>query len=531
MNNMFQTPKRNARRWITCCLGCLLGTSLLAQNRIEYFWNNDPGVGRATKITGTNGELQCEIPTGQLPYGANLLGIRALNGKYASPTLLKLVFKSQSLAEGGRVEYFWDNDPGVGKATPHPASFSGEDAAVSLDLPTQSLSGGMHLLGLRAGNGNLWSPTYSHFIAVAPQGGSVDCIEYFWDEDPGLGKATRYPITESGSEVTVSFDVLTEGLSRGIHMLGIRSHSGSWSSTLKRAIVIGAENNPIQAVEYFWDEDPGPGQGTPLAFSGTQTAIINEVIPAPQAYGTHALGIRAQAGGVWGTPLIQIVCVKAVELDENSETSPVDQDTYANEVTTNRTLKAGQWNTLCLPFDLDAEQIAEAGITEVRTLSGVTVTNEAGFVSFTPVNEMEAGKPYLVKVTQTTTLAFGDVWVQAADPVAVVVNGASMEGSYCLTTLKDVYYISNDRFYYADVPVTSKGFRAFIALTEAANVESLAIRLDDPTGIEAAEAGDDGLVDVYTVNGVKLRTGVERAKALEGLPQGIYIVNGKKAVK
>ncbi|MBO5182773.1 MAG: hypothetical protein J6B92_12965, partial [Paraprevotella sp.] len=86
-------------------------------------------------------------------------------------------------------------------------------------------------------------------------------------------------------------------------------------------------------------------------------------------------------------------------------------------------------------------------------------------------------------------------------------------------------------FYYADVPVTSKGFRAFIALTEAANVESLAIRLDDATGIEDAEAGDGSLVDVYTVNGVRLRTGVERTKALEGLPRGIYIVNGKKAVK
>ena len=459
MNNSRQTRTGVFRRWMLCSMACLLAASLPAQSRIEYFWNTDPGIGRANKVAGGNGEVSFQLSTDKLPYGANLLGIRALNGKYASYTITKIIYKSPMAHNTGHVEYFWDEDPGVGRATVCPATFNNGDATVSLDLPTAGLGGGMHLLGLRAYNGSGWTSTHTHMVTVVPDGGRIDRVEYFWDEDPGYGLAT------------------------------------------------------------------------PLAFTGDTIALVNEDIPAPQESGTHVLVVRALAGGHWSLPLVQIVCVKAVELDENSETSPVDQDTYANEVTTNRTLKAGQWNTLCLPFDLDAEQIAEAGITEVRTLSGVTVTNEAGFVSFTPVNDMEAGKPYLVKVAQTTTLAFGDVWVQAADSVAVVVNGASMEGFYCLTTLKDVYYISNDRFYYADVPVTSKGFRAFIALTEAANVESLAIRLDDATGIEDAEAGDDGLVDVYTVNGVRLRTGVERAKALEGLPRGIYIVNGKKAVK
>ncbi|MCM1109574.1 MAG: PKD domain-containing protein [Clostridium sp.] len=711
MNNMFLTPKRCARRWITCGLSCLFSTALSAQNLIEYFWNNDPGVGHASMIKVTEGECSFQLPTDQLPHGANLLGIRALSGSHASATLLKMVFNTSSLEEAGRLEYFWDNDPGVGKATPCPVTFTGDNSTVTFDLPTQSLPAGMHMLGLRAGNGAQWSTTHTHLVGVAAQGGAVDCVEYFWDEDPGLGLATRYPVTEGGSEVTVSFDVLTEGLSRGLHTLGIRSHSTHWSPTLKRTVVVGADNNPIQALEYFWDEDPGPGNATPLTFTGGQVALVNEEIPAPQDYGSHVLVIRAQAGGVWGSPLVQTFCMNAmpdfalpadtvckgqpvavrnlttgatdattfawdmngdgktdatggedftytytragvylatltvktvgecettctrtvtvldittpsvglttsattvyeedivrftaspvnagdhpefdwmvngevvattgsptwetdqlkdgdkvkvrvvssnpcsqvqtaesreitvkvkpiyrtVTLDENSDTPPVTKDTYANEVTTNRTLQPGCWNTLCLPFSLTAEQVAEAGITEVRALADASLTGDDSYVSFVRVTDgIEAGMPYLVRVEQPTTLAFTNVTVVAAQPQPLTAGQATMTGSYCRTSLNGAYYISNDRFYYADVPVASKGFRAAITLTDAAGVSTLAIRLDDATPIGLIARDADGPVDVYTPDGIRLRTAVKAEHALDGLPRGIYIVNGKKAVK
>lgn len=38
-------------------------------------------------------------------------------------------------------------------------------------------------------------------------------------------------------------------------------------------------------------------------------------------------------------------------------------------------------------------------------------------------------------------------------------------------------------------------------------------------------------VDVYNLQGVKVREGVSAAKALEGLPKGIYIVEGRKIVR
>lgn len=311
MNNTHQPHRQYIRRLVVCGLTCLSGMGLHAQNLIEYFWNTDPGVGHATMVRG-QGE-RFTLTADHLTEGANLLGIRALNGKYASPTMLSIVCKSTSLSECGRIEYFWDNDPGVGMATAIPLNMAADGTTSALSLPTDGLSDGIHLLGLRVGGSVGWSATYSYMMAVAPHGGRIDCVEYFWDDDPGLGLATRYAVPDgSGSDVVVSMDVLCEGLSRGIHMLGIRSRCGTWSQTLRRAVVVGADNNPVEAVEYFWDDDPGMGLATPLSFTGTDMALVNENIDTPADYGKHVLVIRAMAGGVWGTPLVQTFCINAI---------------------------------------------------------------------------------------------------------------------------------------------------------------------------------------------------------------------------
>ena len=43
-------------------------------------------------------------------------------------------------------------------------------------------------------------------------------------------------------------------------------------------------------------------------------------------------------------------------------------------------------------------------------------------------------------------------------------------------------------------------------------------------------AGADRPVDVYTLGGVKVKSGVKKGEALDGLRHGIYIVDGKKVV-
>lgn len=54
---------------------------------------------------------------------------------------------------------------------------------------------------------------------------------------------------------------------------------------------------------------------------------------------------------------------------------------------------------------------------------------------------------------------------------------------------------------------------------------------EEVVAVEAIDVTDDAMVSVYSVNGILLRPSVELGVALEGLPSGIYIVNGKKAIK
>lgn len=55
---------------------------------------------------------------------------------------------------------------------------------------------------------------------------------------------------------------------------------------------------------------------------------------------------------------------------------------------------------------------------------------------------------------------------------------------------------------------------------------------DFPSAVLSAKADDpDKLVDVYTILGTKAKSQVRKSQALEGLPRGIYIVDGRKVTK
>lgn len=43
--------------------------------------------------------------------------------------------------------------------------------------------------------------------------------------------------------------------------------------------------------------------------------------------------------------------------------------------------------------------------------------------------------------------------------------------------------------------------------------------------------GESRTVDVYSLSGVKVKSGVKPSEALDGLKKGIYVVEGKKVIK
>ena len=229
-------------------------------------------------------------------------------------------------------------------------------------------------------------------------------------------------------------------------------------------------------------------------------------------------------------------------LDETSTSYSVEPNAYAN-VTLTRTLKSDAWNTFCVPFDMTAEQLAANGITDVRALETASVEGTSVTLNFSEssLTAVEAGVPYLVKVTDFDGTINVENAVMAAAPGAVTVNGVTMTGNYAADTVPvGAYFISNNAFYYADEAsnVALKGFRAYINVDETfeaiganrlmININGEVTGIEDVLGEEAAEA--DKLVNVVSLDGMTVKAGVKKSEALDGLQKGIYIVDGKKYV-
>ena len=89
-------------------------------------------------------------------------------------------------------------------------------------------------------------------------------------------------------------------------------------------------------------------------------------------------------------------------------------------------------------------------------------------------------------------------------------------------------------FYLANTEgtLTCKANKAYLKLsaTAASPLRSFNLAFGGATDIDVVET-EDGVVDVYSIHGMRLRTKVARGEALNSLPAGIYIVEGKKRIK
>ena len=221
---------------------------------------------------------------------------------------------SEDLNQTTFVEYFIDNDPGLGKATQVEVEVD-ENGAADFEVPGTALHYGLNLVGIRLmtvfDDGTVsYSPTTLHSVyKYHAQDAQTVGIEYFVNKDPGVGKATRVNLT--GESVT--FDLPVAQLEVGINVLGLRaisinSETGvTYGATTYQYVYRSAStgNKPIERIEYFWDEDPGQGNATPLAFTMVgDSAVVDCNINHEGIYGEHVLSVRALAGGVW-SPLYQ----------------------------------------------------------------------------------------------------------------------------------------------------------------------------------------------------------------------------------
>lgn len=336
MNNPMLTKLRLCR--IAILLLPLLFGALPATGQVrgEYFWNFDPGIGRASRMTDggeAGGYHSFTIGATGLKPGMNMLGMRAFSGGRWTQTLYNFVMiEADPKATVWTGEYFWDKDPGVGKATPMPAgTFSGGEIAATLSA--EGLDAGSHTLGLRVNAGGAWSQTHTYLVAVPSEPQAADWkAEYFWDKDPGVGKATPLTAQLGATGGMIDVDVLTDGLAPGQHTIGFRTCSGrAWSTTVTAIVTIPDERSAeITGAEYFWGADPGYGKGTPIKVTGgTDAEVELKDIDFPAAVADeYVLSFRARSPQGWGTTVTRVIphlYVESIVLTSESTLLPVGE--------------------------------------------------------------------------------------------------------------------------------------------------------------------------------------------------------------
>lgn len=239
--------------------------------------------------------------------------------------------------------------------------------------------------------------------------------------------------------------------------------------------------------------------------------------------------------------IVTILIPKEYTMDETKTKNVIEDCAYAN-VTLQRTLSKEYWNTFCVPFALDAEQVAQyfGEGTQLRTYEGNCNNN---IVYFATVDNIEAGKPYIMKpgnaVVQNPTFEGVSMVATGLDengnPQAVGdASTVQMKGIYNQILLKtdktELFLGDNDLFYYPIDDIDARtigGLRAYFIVPQGTDIKKLRANLDGtPTSLGTIFDTEESNAPVYNLQGQYV------GNSLRALKSGIYIQNGKKvAVK
>jgi hypothetical protein len=162
----------------------------------------------------------------------------------------------------------------------------------------------------------------SHFLAfllLASSfcfGQTITAAEYFFNTDPGIGNGTSLTVNANTGTLAQTFNISTTGLDEGFHSLYIRTKNSNdvWSLYERQTIYIkNIQTTNITAAEYFFNLDPGVGNGTSLSVD-TNSGALNQTYSIPTtslSEGFHSLYIRTQnSNGVWSLYERQTIYIK-----------------------------------------------------------------------------------------------------------------------------------------------------------------------------------------------------------------------------
>ena len=158
---------------------------------------------------------------------------------------------------------------------------------------------------------------------------------------------------------------------------------------------------------------------------------------------------------------------------ENNEGILTNLNDQTVDVAVYRSLTAGMYNTLCLPFNVDDILGTPLENTTVWQYNGAEVKGEEIFLEFTDVTSLKAGQPYLVEPAAEieAPMVFNGVTISAINGSEVAQSAVTMHGVLHPTELEAnnesiLFLVENNNLAWANVTADMKGMRAYFQVNE-----------------------------------------------------------------
>lgn len=272
-------------------------------------------------------------------------------------------------------------------------------------------------------------------------------------------------------------------------------------------------------------------------FSATSQAIyvysdnVNYDPTKPTDYSGSILSVKNQLRIRFATEKMELTD----NATDNSATIDANDGKFADVTLKDRTLyKDGEWNTICLPFNVTLAGSPLEGAT-AKTL--IDATNDGSTITLSfgdAVSELVAGTPYIIKwdaaAENLVEPVFSGVIIDKTD------NQISLDGgnvkfigyydAFPITSANDdIYYMTvGNVLRHTGVARTLNACRAYFKFANPSSAREFVLDFGDSqtTGIMSVDA-DSKVDNIYDLGGRKMNNNSR-------LKKGLYIRNGKKTV-
>lgn len=259
-----------------------------------------------------------------------------------------------------------------------------------------------------------------------------------------------------------------------------------------------------------------------------------------------------------------------VTLDDAKDYSALTKKNV--DVTLKRKFYRNYWNAICLPYSINRRQIEDVfgDGTMVVLMNNIDTSNKKVMFIEHANQDIIAGYPYLIFPTKkddnvktnhdpipgiTTRATFGEanspLFSVGTDGKTYLVaepmqsDALVFKGTFTNSTLNEGSYVVTNKGVLSRIPkdgMPIKPYRSYIYFNRvSAGAKAISLQNMNVNGFENEEDNTTGIenllfesgilthsADVYSIDGQLVRS---KALNFNGLPKGVYIVNGKKYVK